>query len=218
MKASNIMKASNNNMKSYIDNNSMLERVSEINNAIVETLGWKDMELDDNHKEALKKMVDYLNDEKYDVEEIKADIVVNYEKVGLCRLYNRVRRLKTKDIPWIKLWKRCYKGESDEDVKFSLLKWGVSDLVQADMRRFEGFYGFMNARKSFEEINSNYAEILGVGVEKVSEAIDRLVEQGFVRKRKEGDEVCYISSSLYNCLDMFLDDVMISEDELWITE
>ena len=89
------------------------------------------------------------------------------------------------------------------------------------MRRFEGFgkfYGFVNARKSFEDINSIYAEILGVSVEEVSEAIDSLVRQGFVRKRREGDEVCYVSIILYLNLDMFSLNIMGNDDELWITE
>lgn len=206
-------------MKTYINNDALLERVSEIHNAIVKTLEWKDDELNETQKEAIKKMVDCLNDERFDVEDIKCDIVANYGKAVLLELYNGIRRLATKDIPWIKLWKRYYKGESDEDVKFSLLKWGVSDLVQADMRsieNFAGFYGFMNVRKSFEDINSTYAEILGVSVEKVSEAVDRLVKQGFIRKRREGDEVCYVSMMLYCNLDMF--NTMGNDDELWITE
>lgn len=208
-------------MKTYTNSDALLERVSEIHNAIVKTLKWKDDELNETQKEAIKKMVDCLNDEECDVEDIKCDIVANYGNAGLLMLYNGVRRLAIKDIPWIKLWKRYYKGESDEDVKFSLLKWGVSDLVQADMRRFEGyagFYGFMNARKSFEDINSTYAEILGVSVEEVSEAIDVLVRQGFVRKRKEGDEVCYVSIMLYWNLNMFSLNIMGNDDELWITE
>lgn len=208
-------------MKTYINTDALLEkRVSEIYNAIVKTLEWKDDELNETQKEAIKKMADYLNDEECDVEEIEYDFEVNYGNKGLRKIYNSVRRLEIKDIPWIKLWKRYYKGESDEDVKFSLLKWGVSDLVQADMRRLggiAGFEGFMNARKSFEEINSTYAEILGVSVEEVSEAIDSLVKQGFVRKRREGDEVYYFSMMLYRNLDMYsfyLED----DDELWITE
>lgn len=206
-------------MKTYINNDALLERVSEIHNAIVKTLEWKDDELNETQKEAIKKMVDCLNDERVDVEEIVFDIERNYGNAGLLKIYNGIRRLAIKDIPWIKLWKRYYKGESDEDVKFSLLKWGVSDLVQADMRSFEyytEFCGFMNARKSFEDINSTYAEILGVSVEEVSEAIDVLVRQGFVRKRREGDEVCYVSIMLYLNLDMF--NTMGNDDELWITE
>lgn len=206
-------------MKTYINNDALLERVSEIHNAIVKTLEWKDDELNETQKEAIKKMVDCFNDEEYDVEDIVFDIEANYGKPVLHMLYNGVRRLAIKDIPWIKLWKRYYKGESDENVKFSLLKWGVSDLVQADMRsieNFAGFYGFMNARKSFEDINSTYAEILGVSVEEVSEAIDVLVRQGFVRKRREGDDVCYVSMMLYCNLDMF--HIMGDDDELWITE
>lgn len=207
-------------MKTYINSDALLEkRVSEIYNAIVKTLEWKDDELNEAQKEAIKKMVDCLNDERFDVEEIVFDIEVNYENAGLHKLYNGIRRLAVKDIPWIKLWKRYYKGESDEDVKFSLLKWGVSDLVQADMRSFEyytEFCGFTNARKSFEDINSTYAEILGISVEEVSEAIDVLVRQGFVRKRREGDEVCYVSIMLYSNLEMF--NTMGNDDELWITE
>lgn len=208
-------------MKTYTNSDALLEkRVSEIYNAIVKTLEWKDDELNETQKEAIKKMVDGLNDEREDdVEEIVFDIECNYGNAGLLKLYNGIRRLAVKDIPWIKLWKRYYKGESDEDVKFSLLKWGVSDLVQADMRTFEYFteFGcFVNARKSFEDINSTYAEILGVSVEEVSEAIDVLVRQGFVRKRREGDEVCYVSIMLYSNLDMF--NTMGNYDELWITE